>query len=199
MEDAAQETARFYSPPLASNHDLPEKKKSRMGLWIMIALLSLFLFGGGLVALVVHALRPPRPAAVEITPGDIERMGEEREGTKRFPPPPAPPPAPDAPQSGIPAIFDKYKYPDAQIDQSVSVIGNDLIKMSTTDNVDTVKDFYKRATGVAPLTENRDNEKEQVIFQASNSPPILVIIGPDDELPGKTQIVIIHSSFQIPK
>jgi hypothetical protein len=192
----AQETARFYTPPLAPNHDIP--KKSRTGLWIMITLLCFFLFGGGLVALVVRAIRPPRTpvSAVEDINSEIERMSEEIEKAKRFPPPPS---APDAPKPNLPVIFDKYKYPNAQIDQAVSAVGSDFIKMSTTDTVDTVREFYKLTTGVAPLAESRDDEKEQVVFQASNSPPILVIIGPDEELPGKTQIVLIHSGFQIPK
>jgi hypothetical protein len=201
----AQETAPFYTPPLASNYDVPEKKKSRIGLWIMISLLCLFLVGGSLVALVVHALRPPRLATSAVKDAtaeierEIERMREELERAKRFPPPPPPPSPPDAHKTDIPAVFDKYKYPNAQIDQSVSAIGSDVIKMSTTDTVDVVKAFYKRITGVSPLTQSKDDEKEQVIFQASNSPPILVIIGPDDELPSKTQIVLIHSGFQIPK
>jgi hypothetical protein len=169
-----QETARFYTPPLVSNYDVPEKKKSRMGLWIMLALLCLFLVGGSLIALVVHAFRPPRPPASAVKDATVEN-------------------------ADILVLFDKYKYPNAQIDQSVSAIGSEIIKMSTTDTVDVVKDFYKRVIGVSPLVQSRDEEKEQVIFQASNSPPILVIIGPDDELPSKTQIVLIHSGFQIPK
>jgi hypothetical protein len=195
-----QETARFYSPPLASHSDIPEKKNSRTGLWIMIALLCLLLFGGGLIAMVVSTFRPPwtaTPAVEEVT-REIERMREELERAKRFPPPPPPLPS-DAPKADIPVVFDNYKYPNAQVDQSMNAIGNAVLKMSTTDNVDVVRDFYRRVTGVPPLTESRDNEKEQVIFQDSNSPPILVIIGPDDEFPDKTQIVLIHSRFQIPK
>ncbi len=184
-----QETARFYTPPLTSDYDLPEKKKSRTGLWLILALLCILLVGGGLVTLVVHALRPPRQVA---------SAGEERRFP--FPPPPPPPQSPDTSQAGMPAIFDKYKYPNANVDQTVSGIGiGDFIKMSTTDTVGVVSDFYKRVTKAPPITESRDNDEGQIIFQASNSPPILVIIGPDDELPGKTQIVLIHSSFQIPK
>jgi hypothetical protein len=197
-----QETARFYRPPLASNYDLPEKKKSRIGLWIMMAVLLLFLIGGGLVVLVVQFLRPPhsaipavRDATAEIE-RELERMSRELERAKRFPPPPLPP---GAPQTDIAVVFDKYKYPNAQIDQKVSAIGSEFIKMSTNDTVDAVKDFYQRVIGVSPSVQSKDREKEQIIFQASNSPPILVIIGPDDELPSKTQIVLIRSGFQIPK
>jgi hypothetical protein len=173
-----QETARFYTPPLVANYDIPEKKKSRIGLWIMLTLLCLFLVGGSLIA---RFFRPPRHPA----------------STRVQPPPPLLPPG--ATNADIRVLFDKYKYPNAQIDQSVSTIGSEILKMSTTDTVDVVKDFYKRVTGVSPLFQGRDEEKEQVIFQASNSPPILVIIGPDDELPSKTQIVLINSGFQIPK
>jgi hypothetical protein len=178
----AQETSRFYTPPLVSNFDVPEKKKSRMGLWIMIGLFCLLLFGGSLIAMVVSAFRPPHNVPA-----------------RRFPPPPPPPSPPDASKADIPVVFDKYKYPNAQVDQLVSAIGSEIIKMSTTDTVDVVKDFYQRVTGVLPLARSKDEEKEQIIFQTSNSPPILVIIGPDDELPSKTQIVLIHSGFQIPK
>jgi hypothetical protein len=185
-----QETAPFYTPPRASNYDIPEKKKSRTGLWLVIALLCILLVGGGLVALAVRFFRPPRQAATAA----VER---------RFPfPPPPPQSPPDGPQASMPAIFDKYKYPNAIVDQTVSGIGiGDFIKMSTTDTVGVVSDFYKRVIKAPPINESRDNDNEegQVIFQASNSPPILVIIGPDDELPGKTQIVLIHSNFQIPK
>jgi hypothetical protein len=181
----AQETARFYSPPLASNYDVPEKKKSRIGLWIMIALLCLLLFGGSLIAMMVSF--------------SSFRLQHNNMPGRRFPPPPQPPLPPDAPNADIPVVFDKYKYPNAQVDQSVSAIGSEVIKMSTTDTVDVVKDFYQRVIGVSPSVQSKDDEKEQVIFQTSNSPPILVIIGPDDELPSKTQIVLIRSGFQIPK
>jgi hypothetical protein len=200
-----QETARFYRPPLASNHDVPEKKKSRLGLWIMLAVPFFFLFGGGLVVLVVQALRPPQPVIPSVKDvtaeiqREMERMSRELEQAKRFPPPPQPPLPPGAPQTDIPVVFDKYKYPNAQIDQKVSAIGSEFIKMSTTDTVDIVKDFYKRITGVSPLAQSKENEKEKVIFQTSNSPPILVIISPDDELPSRTQIVLIRSGFQIPR
>jgi hypothetical protein len=198
-----QETTRFYRPPLASNYDVPEKKKSRIGLWIMMAVPLLFLFG--LVVLVVRYLSPPQPVipAVKVATAEIERelerMSRELERAKRFPPPPSPPSPPGASQTDIAAVFDKYKYPNAQIDQKVSAIGSEFIKMSTNDTVDVVKDFYQRVIGVSPSVQSKDKEKEQIIFQASNSPPFLVIIGPDDELPSKTQIVLIRSGFQIPK
>jgi hypothetical protein len=161
--------------------------------------------GGSLIVLVVHAFRQPRPPASAVRDAtaeierEIEQINRELERAKHVPPPPPPPSPPDVTNAEIRALFDKYKYPNAQIDQSVRAPGSEIIKMSTTDTVDVVKDFYKKVTGVSPMVESRDEEKEHVIFQASNSPPILVIIGPDDELPSKTQIVLIHSGFQIPK
>jgi hypothetical protein len=199
-----QETARFYTPPPASTYDIPGKGKSNAGWWIMIAVLCLLLVGGGMVALVVQAIRPRQPAvtAAEDTIREIERMSRELEKEldvkTLIAPPPQPPPSPDAPKADIPVTFDKYKYPNAQVDRSVSGIMGGIIKMSTTDAVDVVRDFYERVTGAPPLTESRDNEKEKVIFQSSNSPRILVIISSDDELPDKTQIVLLQPVL-IPK
>jgi hypothetical protein len=203
LNEEIQETARFYTPPVATYHDFPEKKRSRAGMWIMIAFLSFLLVSGGIVAMVVSAFRAPRhPAATaleEVVAREMEeRIREELNKARKFNPPPPPNP-PGVSEKDTPDIISKYKYPNAQVDQSVSGVGSDVVKMSTSDTVETVKDFYSGISGVSPLTQSRDRDKEQIVLRTSNSPPIMIIIGPDDDLPGKTQIVLIRSGFEFPK
>jgi hypothetical protein len=188
-----EETSRFYQPPIAPYPDFPEKKKSRTGMWILVAVLCFMMVSVGVAAIVVFTLRPHRQ--VTIGDRDIDRLRE----LGKIPPPPPPPFSPaDAAKTELPDVFARYKYPNAQVDHLVSAVGNDIVKLSTADKVGTVRDFYSKVTDSSPLVRSRKEEKEEVIFQA-DSPPILIIISPDDDLPGKTQIVLIHSVFQIPR
>jgi len=193
MNEEIQETSRFYQPPIAPYHDFPEKKKSRTGFWILIAILCFIMVSVSVAAIVVFALRPHRQ--VTIVENDFDRIRE----LGKIHPPPQPPFPPVGPKNEIPDVFTRYKYPNAQVDHSVSAVGNEIVKLSTDDNVGTVRDFYSKVTGSSPLVRNREEEKEEVVFQASTSPPILIIISPDDDLPGRTQIVLIRSVFQIPR
>ena len=190
-----EETSRFYQPPVAPYPDFPEKKKSRTGMWILIAILCFMMVMVSIAAIAVFTLRSHNQ--LPIADRDIDRIREEIGKIHPPPPPPFPPVA--APKTELPDIFARYKYPNAQIDHLVSAVGNDIVKLSTADNVETVRDFYSKVTASSPLVRSRKEESEEVIFQASNSPPILIIISPDDDLPGKTQIVLIHSVFQIPR
>jgi hypothetical protein len=189
-----EETSRFYQPPIAPYPDFPEKKKSRTVMWILIAVLCFMMVSISVVAAIVF-LRPHRQ--VTIVDSDIDRIREQL--GKIHPPPPPPFPPADAAKTELPDVFARYKYPNAQVDNLVSAVGNDIVTLSTDDNVGTVRDFYSKVTGNSPLVRSRKEEKEEVVFQASNSPPILIIISPDDDLPGKTQIVLIHSVIQIPR
>ncbi|MBO0797342.1 MAG: zinc ribbon domain-containing protein [Blastocatellia bacterium] len=187
INNEAQETVRFYHPPQAAYQEFTERKgSSRVGFWIMIAFLCVFIVGGGIAALVVlYSYIPAVPAPAE---DNI---------AKKMPPPPVPPP-PGASKTASPEVAGKYKYPNAQIEHSVSTMGNEVVKMSTGDSLETVRAFYSRLTGLSQIVRSRDKGKEEVVFQAPGSPPVLIVIGPDDDLPGNTQIVFIRSGFQIP-
>src|SRR5262249_46004005 len=141
-----EETSRFYQPPIAPYPDFPEKKKSRTGMWILIAILCFMMVSISVVAILVLTIRPQKQQT--IVGNDIDRPG-------KIPPPPPPPFSPDAPKNEIPDVFARYKYPNSQIDHSVSAVGNDIVKLSTADNVGTVRDFYSKVTASSPLVRSR--------------------------------------------
>jgi hypothetical protein len=208
-------------PNYAANYQAPEPKKSGAGKWVLIALICFLLVGGGIAAMVISAKRA-RQAAENFAPdvGEIaERVREEveremeraRQETQRAieemkraeeearraaeegaPAPPAPPPPPPG---QAPAGLQQYKYPGAETTQPVSVVGNEFMKMLTEDSVSEVREYYQRRLG-NPVIKGDD---ESVIFQVPGSPATMIVIAPDDDSAGKTQITVFRSRFQIPK
>jgi hypothetical protein len=210
-------------PNYAANYQATEPKKSGAGKWVLIALLCFLLVGGGIGAMVISALRARQtveniaPDAEEIAERvreeveremeraredaqraieDMKRAAEDarraaEEGAANAPPAPPPPPAPGQAPGGL----QQYKYPGAEMTQPVSVVGNEFVKMLTEDSVSEVREYYQRRLG-NPVIKGDD---EGVIFQIPGSPATMIVIAPDDDNVGKTQITVFRSRFQIPK
>ena len=228
-ENQGVDTARFYRPPMgqqpAPNYGPPPAKSSKAAIWFVM--ISLFLVAvmavGGIVFFTfINKNRPSIETSVDQAKEDIrtqiqdeiaraqeeaqraqeeaQRAQEEaariaREAGGAVAPPP-PPPAPAAP--GVTSL-DKYKYPKADVKQSANFLGNEIIKMSTSDSPATVKDFYQKLAGQPSFTNKDAVDGETFVFQIPGSPSIMITISPDEDAPGKTQIAVFRTRFQIPK
>lgn len=213
------DTSRFYNPPAVQGYPMPpESKKSRAGMFILISLLIVMLLGAGISMIVVGLVRSNRPhiAVVEQIQDEtqarvreemarvqeeIARAQEEaarareealRQAQEGLPGGPPAPPAPPAP--GEATSLKKYEYPQSDIVQTASIIGNEVLKLSTADSFAKVKQYYQKLAG-APITENNVGGEEQAVFKVAGDPPILITIAPDEDHPGKTAIVVLRSKF----
>lgn len=201
-----------------ANYQYSEPKKSNAWKWVLITLLCVVMVSGGIGVMVISAIRAKHRATEAFTStseeiearireqvqAELERAKEEAaraaEEARRaaensgiaIPPPPPPVPG------GLPAGLERYKYPNAEIKGSSAALGNEFARMTTSDSVSKVRDFYKKQVG-DPVIRNEDEDGESVIFQVPGSPMIIITINQDDEDPDKTQIVVLRSRFQIPK
>jgi hypothetical protein len=185
-------TSRLYPDPMAPNNPnypngypagYPDnyqqaiQKKSGALKWILITLICVALVSGAISAMVISVIRAQRSEEV----GRIE--------------PPPRPQQPPPPASVRGSGLEKYKYPNANVEKSVNVFGNEVLEMTTSDSVSKVSDYYKKLLG-APMVENAD---DTVIFQISGPPMTIITIAQDDEDSDKTRITGARTNVQVPK
>lgn len=202
FDDQTPETSRLYQPPIGQGYPhyqhypvAPEAapKKSNAGVWILIAFLSLILVGGGMIGMVGYAVKRNYPAPAAPPPSDsIPEPGE----------PPPPPPGPEADdetafEENVPAELRRYVYPKAEITESVNVLGNQVVTMTTGDEIKKIKEFYSRLVG-SPLVEDNSQRGKTLVFQTGESPVTLISIERDDDDPEKNRITLTRSPF-VPK
>jgi hypothetical protein len=221
LDEHAPDTTRFYRPPIAPTtpyYGAPAPVKSNAGMWVLIALLAFLLVGGGIAGYLFSTFRTQTQSTIE---GDLERtisaqiekqmqeqmkaaeeqakiaeeMRKKAEQSGEIPPPP---PLPPSPGNELAAGLEKYKYPNAEVQQQVNVIGNEFAKMTTDDGVEKVAAHYNQLIG-KPLTKGKQEDGAKYIFQERGAPSTIVIVSPDEENAGKTQIVVVRSGFQMPK
>jgi hypothetical protein len=225
LDEQTPETTRFYRPPITPmtpNYGVPAPQKSNAGMWILIALLSFLLVGGGIAGMVFSSIRSQTQDSLpqedikdleaqieqqvqeqiraaqqqQRQAEEMARDAREKAAQAGQPPPlPLPPPPPGA---ELPAGFEKYKYPNSEVQQQANVLGNEFAKMTTDDSVEQVVEFYRKLIG-KPLTKGKDEEGAKYIFQVRGSPSTIIIVSPDEQNDGKTQIMFLRSGFQIPK
>lgn len=207
-------------PPMYSNYSVtPPPRKSSAAPWLIVLFMVVLLAGGGLIGIVSYfsKSRNPRnapPTAEQVADEERQRIQAEieqamqeaqqaideakqnaAEAAREGAPPPAPPPPPPAPGSnGLPAGLEKYRYDKAEIVTTSSFLGNDVVHMQTSDSIEKVHDFYRKLAG-APIVSSKDTEGQKYIFQVTASPPIVIILNPNDEDPDKTSIQIARSKF----
>ena len=196
FDNQTPDTSRLYQalmaqnyPNYPANYQQAVAKKSGALKWVLITLLCLLLVSGGIVAMVISAIRVTHNSGVQ-TP-----VPEPPPEPESIPQPPRPPPA----SGQLPNELEQYKYPDAIIDELVrSPGGNDVIKMTTEDSVSEVRDYYKTRLG-DPLAEVDNEDGKRVVFQVLGSPLIIITINQDEEDSDKTQITLVRSNLQFPK
>jgi hypothetical protein len=184
-------TSRLYPDPMASNNpnypagypgNYPQavQKKSGALKWILITLICVTLVSGAISAMVISVIRAQRR--------------EEVAREERIEPPPRPQ-EPPPPASVRGSGLQQYKYPNANVEKSVNVFGNEVLEMTTSDSVSKVGDYYKKLLG-APMVESAD---DAVVFQIPGPPMIIITINQDEEDSDKTRITGARTNVQIPK
>src|SRR5262249_42827544 len=106
------------------------------------------------------------------------------------PPPPGAPQPPPVRGAGL----EPYKYPNAKVEKSVNVLGNEVLEMTTSDSVSEVSDYYKQRLG-DPMVEGDD----RAVFQIPAPPMTLVTINEDENGSVKTEIKVVRTNIQVPK
>ncbi len=186
FNDQTPETSRLYYDQMAPNYpnysatSTGVVKKSGALKWILITLICILLVSGGISAMVILSIRAIKPTA------------NQADGAPVAPGAPAPPPPPPVQGAGL----EQYKYPNARVENSVRVLGNETVTMTTDDSVSEVRDYYQKRLG-APMVENED--EATVIFQIPGPPAILITIDKDKSGSDKTEITVLRSKVQLPK
>jgi len=185
--DQTPETSRLYYDPMAPNYpnysadyQQPVVKKSGALKWILITLMCILLVSGAISVMVIYAIHAIKPPA------------NQAEGAPVAPGAPAPPPPPPVQGAGL----ERYKYPNARVENSVRVLGNETMTMTTDDSVREVRDYYQKRLG-SPMSENED--EASVVFKISDSPMILITINQDKDDSDRTQITVVRTNVQLPK
>jgi hypothetical protein len=208
LDEQIPDTTHFYRPPVAQNYGVPTPSKSNTGMWILIALLCFLVIGGSLAGIAFSFFRAPEKAnspqeeltrslEAQIEQQVQEQLRQAQRSIETGEAPPLPPPPPGAP-GVLPSGLDKYRYPNAQIVEITNVVGNEFVRMTTTDSVRKAGDFYQNLIG-QPIVKKNEEDGEKIIFQIPGSPQVMVIIAPHEEDDEKTQIVILRIGIQIPK
>src|SRR5215510_10789490 len=179
--DQTPDTSRLYYDPMAQNYpnypaDYQQAfvKKSGALKWIMITLMCILLVSGAISVMVIWAIRATQQPATQA------------EGAPVAPGAPAPPP-PAVQGAGL----EQYKYPNARVENSVRVLGNETVTMTTDDSVSEVRDYYQKRLG-SPMVENEDDAT--VVFKISDSPMILITINQGKDDSDKTQITVVRTN-----
>src|SRR5262245_10467230 len=178
INDQAPDTSRLYYDPAPPNYpNYPAvstgvAKKSGALKWVLITFICILMVSGAISVMVISAIRANQQAAT--------------------PSPPSQPPPPPVLGSGL----EKYKYPNAEVKRSVDVLGNEIVTMNTSDDIDEVGEYYKKRLG-APTV--KDENSDTVIFQIPGPPTILITINKDKSDSDNTQITVLRSKIQLPR
>ncbi|MBS1790519.1 MAG: hypothetical protein JST85_22555 [Acidobacteria bacterium] len=114
---------------------------------------------------------------------------------------PVPPEAPPAP-GGTAVSLDSLKYPGASITETTKAPFTEVLKLTTNDDLETVKQYYDKKFGELFKNSNtniqtRDNEK--YVYTNLSSPLITIELRPDPKDDAKTQISLTKVSTPFPK
>jgi len=127
----------------------------------------------------------------------IKKAQEEADRAAREsgpPPPPgvpAPPLPPPPPGQKLPQTIEQLRYPGAAEQSNNEAFGQHVLKLTTSDTIETVKAYYEKQFGRAPIKSNEHGREAVIFIQA----PYMVTVGPDNENSGQTAITLIRSGF----
>lgn len=191
------ETTPFYRPPIASQYPMPidGQKRTSWGKWILISLLTFMMICMLAIGGVFYIGKK------WVDNHNISGGGGDASAPADPPAPPAPPDAPEPPDEPsapvIAANLDKLKYPDAEVTQSHKDGMTEMIQMTTDDDMEDVREYYRKKFKNA-MSIN-DEKGKKLIFTSLGQPMITVIVQPDETDTGKTQIVLSRVNVSIPK
>lgn len=191
LEEQAPDTTPFYRPPAMAQYPVPQQSRSGWGKWVLIGLLSFLLITSLAVGGAIYVGKRWIQHKVE---------SAHRDGTIEIPEAPPPPVnpsepgAPPAPSTGL----EGYKYPEAKILESHKDGMNEVLKMTTEDDIQTVKEYYdEKFKNSSVNISNQDGQK--FIFTTLGHPLITIIVQPDESHEGNTEINLIRANLSIPK
>lgn len=196
-------TSRLYQAPAVAQYPYPavqQKKDFSWGKWILISFLSFLLLcvmAG--TALFWWGKRTFEQALKDAGPGISEP------GTVTVPTVadiPIPPEAPPAPSAGTAVNLEALKYPGATVAESTKAPFTEVIKLTTDDDLETVKQYYDKKFGELFKNSNtkiqaKDNEK--YVYTNLSSPLITIELQPDPDDDAKTHISVTKVSTPFPK
>jgi hypothetical protein len=185
------DTARLYEPPSPGRYTAtvpPRPKSSKAAIWFVMIFLVLMCFAAVGVLIVPRVIRQalraeqpvvsvgPMPPAIPV------------------PPAPPPPPPPGAAPGKISSI-DQLVYPGATIVNRIRVMGQEILQMRSSDDIDDIKNFYTKRLGAAIV----ENEEHKAVFMLmAGAGKTLVTIEPDEEHSGQVSIKAVRSNLPIP-
>lgn len=192
-DEQTPETTPFYRPPIASQYSIPttEQKRTNWGKWILISLLTFMMVcmiaAGGAIYVGKKWVKSHSMPAAE---GDAS--------VPDMPPVPpdvpAPPDAPSAP--AVASNLNGYKYPDAEVTESHKDGMTEMIQMTTDDDLEDVRDYYRKKFKNAMSINDKKGKK--LIFTSIGQPIITVIVQADEKDADKTQIFLSRVNIALP-
>jgi zinc-ribbon domain len=171
------DTARLYEPPSAGRNTAtvpPRPKSSKAAIWFVMIFLVLMCFAavGGLV--VPRIIR----RAINNHFNDQPVVSVPIPPAIPAPPMPPPPPPPPGAVPGKISSLDQLVYPGATIVNRIRVMGQEVLQMRSSDDIDAIKAFYTQRLGAAIV----ENEEHKAVFMLmAGAGKTLVTIEPDDE------------------
>lgn len=203
-ETRVADTGRLYTPP--SQPAPPTAPRRRIPV-LRIAIVFLLLIaavgvGAGVLIYSLVTTRQPSLAIVEQLKTDtrgqiLDEIARAREELKRaraeaaqaLPDAEIPAPEPEAL-----AALTNFRYPQSTLRQSVSVLGNDVLRTSTTDKFAQVREHYQKLIG-PPILENFENGNEEAVFKSAGPSPVVVTITRESGRADEISIVILRSKL----
>lgn len=180
---ASVDTARFYQAPVQSvppNQVNDKPRRNLMALWIILALFLAVIIGGGVILFTAVNRAARRPVVVTIPSAGIP------EGVPGgIPHPPNAPPAPPAPGAAS-LTAEQLQYPGATIVNNVSLMGQRVTEMKTSDDIAQVSQYYQKLLGNDGRIENRGDGK--IVFLREGPSTIVVSL---ESLEGMTKITAV--------
>ena len=181
----------------------PVRRRSRWGKILLAVTLVLLLLIGGAAVVGYQIYQRVRTEIGQLQPKDLLVAGEAgplqgqieeqvdralRDGLSALPD------ANAVPSSDLTA----YLYPGAKRTQSTRIVGNEMVRLVTSDSFDQVDAFYRKLAG-NPLAENRSGTEQQSVYKipitptTSVTPTTIVTISADPQQKGETTIVLLRS------
>src|SRR5262245_40320525 len=100
----------------------------------------------------------------------------------------------NVPNSGeTPLDLSQYHYSNASSSTASRIPGYEMLSIRTSDNIDTIKQFYERKIG-SPVIEVNDQIQKWILFQTEKAPSIVVFV--DSELPDQRRIIVLRYPFR---
>lgn len=201
------DTGRLYTPPsIAIPNNTPVRRRISAGKAFGLIVVFLVAIGIGTAGLLFYTLaHSGRPQSQIVDQLKTETRGQILEQIARAQAELAPLPSttttplpPDTtantPGEDKTTPLDDYRYPGAATQQSVAILGNEVIQLTTTDSFTTVREHYQKIAG-SPIAEDIAGGNDKVVFKVEGTPPFIITLSRENSRPGVTSIAIMRSKL----